>query len=348
MATRMDNSMKRQSLYFRAPYCVDVDEEVISEPGPGEVLVKTLVSAISSGTERLIYQGLVPSDMPIDDTIDAFKDNKFSYPLKYGYAAVGQVIAVGQGLDDSWNGAVVFAFNPHESHFITTPDSLIPLSISPEDAVFLPNMETAVSFVMDAEPLIGEHIAVFGQGITGLLTTRLLSEHPLTSLITLDPIPSRRAHSRQFGATESLDPRTPDHGAQVLALLQKDHCCSGADLTFELSGHPDALQNTIDITRCNGRILLGSWYGDKKVGLNLGGSFHRSQIQIISSQVSHLAPRWRGRWDKTRRMQVALSFVKRYRPASLITHRFPLNRADEAYRLLDQARDDTLQIIFTY
>ena len=106
-----------------------------------------------------------------DATIESLSSG--GYPQKYGYAAVGQVVEVGAALDNSWLGQDVFAFQPHQSHFIAKPDELmsLPEGMLPETAVFLPNMETAVSFIMDAQPSIGEQAAVFGQGIVGLLTT---------------------------------------------------------------------------------------------------------------------------------------------------------------------------------
>ena len=340
--------MKKQSLYFEEPYKVVIREEAISEPGPGQLLVQTLISGISAGTERLIYQGRIPSDLVIDETFASLGNEHFAYPLKYGYATVGRVIAVGRNLTDSWHNSLVFAFNPHESHFIREPETLIPIDLSPDDAIFLPNMETAVSFMMDSEPLIGEQVAVFGQGIVGLLATMLLAEFPLSTLITLDPFPIRRARSLQLGATASVDPGLADSSEQVLSLFKENQSCHLADLTFELSGNPAALQQALHVTGFNGRILLGSWYGEKTVELDLGGTFHRSQIKIISSQVSHLAPRWRGRWDKNRRLQIALSLLKKHKPASLITHRFPLSQAGDAYRLLDQNNNETLQIVLTY
>ncbi|MCZ7668829.1 MAG: hypothetical protein M5U34_17320 [Chloroflexi bacterium] len=146
---------------------------------PDEILVQTAVSAISPGTEMLLYRGQMPSDMALDDTITAL-DGVITYPLKYGYAAVGQVVENGQGCCDGVARRFVFAFNPHESHFITKPGDMLPLpdGMEPETAVFLPNMETAVSFVMDGRPVIGERVAVFGQGVVGLLTTSLLAQFP--------------------------------------------------------------------------------------------------------------------------------------------------------------------------
>lgn len=341
--------MKRNALYFDAPSQVSVREEQLSEPACDQVLVQTLVSAISAGTEMLFYRGEAPTDVPVDETIPSLA-KKLQYPLKYGYAAVGRVIAAGEGVSDEWKGQLVFAFNPHESRFLISPRELIriPEVLSPEDAVFLSNMETAVNLVMDGNPIIGEKVAVFGQGVVGLLTTALLAQVPLTRLVTLDHYPKRREKSIALGADASLDPAAPDVREQLRALLQTEGTRDGTDLTFELSGNPQALDQAIATTGFGGRVVIGSWYGQKQAKLNLGGRFHRSRVALIPSQVSTIAPQWTGRWTKMRRLQVALRMIEKLKPSSLITHRFSIDRAAEAYKMLDQDPQEAIQVILTY
>ena len=180
------------------------------------MLVETQFSAISPGTELLIYRGQAPSDLAADENIAALSGS-LVFPLQYGYAAVGTVIEVGDDLSPKWIDRTVFSFQPHQTHFITTPEQVIPLpeGVSPQSAVFLPNMETAVNFLMDGHPLIGERVAVFGQGIVGLLTTALLSKFPLKDLLTLDLYPNRRAASLDAGAIQSFDPSNATTLSQV-------------------------------------------------------------------------------------------------------------------------------------
>ena len=116
--------MERQALYFTGPRQVELQTEPISFAGVGQVLVKTIISAISPGTELLVYRGLAPTDLARDETITALAGD-FSFPLTYGYAAVGQVIELGPGVDPAWKGRLVFAFQPHVSHFLATPDELL-------------------------------------------------------------------------------------------------------------------------------------------------------------------------------------------------------------------------------
>jgi threonine dehydrogenase-like Zn-dependent dehydrogenase len=209
-------------------------------------------------------------------------------------------------------------------------------------------METAVNFLMDGHPLIGERVVVFGQGIVGLLTTALLARTPLSRLLTLDHYPFRRERSRALGAHASLDSGKDDVLSRLQACLQDEHAGVGADLVYELSGNPAALDAAIAVTGFNGRIVIGSWYGRKHADLNLGGRFHRSRIRLISSQVSTIAPEWGGRWSKRRRLHVAWQMVQHVRPAHLITHRFPFEQASQAYALLDQHPEEAIQVLFAY
>ena len=340
--------MQRHALFFTAPYQLELRQEPLPPLPADGLLVQTVVSAISPGTEMLLYRGQMPAELMADATIAALGEG--GYPQKYGYAAVGRVVESGQAVEKSWRDRLVFAFQPHQSHFIAQPDEVMPVpdGMQPETAVLLPNMETAVSFVMDAQPGLGEQVAVFGQGIVGLLTTSLLAQLPLACLLTLDGYQLRRSWSQKLGASASLDPAAPDLADQILANLPHASHHPGLDLAFELSGNPAALDTAIGVMGFNGRLLVGSWYGRKRANLDLGGTFHRSQIQLISSQVSHLAPRWQGRWSKARRLAVAWEMLQKVQPQPLITHRFPLAQAANAYELIDLRPETAVQVVFTF
>ena len=328
--------MRRTSLYFTAPRTVELRDEPLPSLSPNQALIQTLHSAISPGTELLIYRGEAPSDLAADDTLAAL-GGTLTFPLKYGYSAVGRVVELGPGVDPVWQDRLVFAFNPHETHFAAETSTLIPIpeTLSPEDAVCLPNMETAVNFLHDGSPLVGERVAVFGQGIVGLLTTRLLARLPLEQLVTFDRYPLRRDFSLALGAHQSLDPHTPSPPYDF-------------DLSYELSGSPIALDQALTLTGFDGRIVIGSWYGTKRANLDLGGRFHRSRIKLISSQVSTLNPALTGRWTKDRRLQFALGLLAEIKPSRFITHRLPFSAAPRAYELLDQKPEEAVQVVLTY
>jgi 2-desacetyl-2-hydroxyethyl bacteriochlorophyllide A dehydrogenase len=335
--------VKRKTLYFTAPRQVEIREEALPALGADDVFVETACSAISAGTEMLVYQGRFPRDIEIDSSISSLRGG-FKYPCAYGYACVGIVREIGKHVDPRWLNKSVFGFQPHTSHFISTPDSLfpIPTSLSSDSACFLPNMETAINLVQDGAPIFGERVLVLGQGIVGLLTASLLNEFPLDTLVTADCYPLR-CNSSPVTPHLSFDPHAPGFRETAGKFLKK-----GADLTFELSGNPTALNDAITLTAFSGRIVIGSWYGEKQVEVNLGGAFHRSRIRLISSQVSTIAPELEGRWDKARRFDAAWKALERVRPEKWITHRFTIDDAAQAYRLLDENPQETIQVLLTY
>jgi 2-desacetyl-2-hydroxyethyl bacteriochlorophyllide A dehydrogenase len=334
--------VRRQILYFSAPYTVDIRDQDLQDPGPGELLVQTSFSAISPGTELMIYRGQAPEELSADESITALTGS-LNFPLKYGYAAVGQVVDAGKGFNQDWIGKNVFSFQPHQTHFIATPEEvfLLPPDISLQAAVFLPNMETAVNLVMDGRPMIGERVAVFGQGIIGLLTTALLDRFPLKDLITLDLFSNRRVASREAGATQSFDPDGDDCQLSVRGT-------DGIDLAYEISGSPNALDQAIAVTGFGGRVVIGSWYGEKPANLNLGGAFHRSRIQLIASQVSTIKPSLLGRWDKSRRFDLTWDLIRKVKPERWITHELPFLEASKGYDLLDRHPEEAIQVLFNY
>jgi 2-desacetyl-2-hydroxyethyl bacteriochlorophyllide A dehydrogenase len=337
--------MQRRCVWFDAPRQVAVRDEPLPELAPDQVLVQTIISAISAGTELLFYRGQVPAGLDVDATIASLA-GEVRYPLQYGYACVGRVVETGSQVPGDWLDRAVFAFQPHASHFIARPDEVLPLpsGITPHRAVFLPNMETAVNFLMDGAPLIGECAVVLGQGVVGLLTTALLARLPLTRVLAFDRFGLRREKSLAFGANAAFDPTNARDLAQAKAALGD----IGADLIFELSGNPEALNLALELGGFAGRIIIGSWYGRKTAPIDLGGRFHRSRLQLISSQVSTLAPGLTGRWTKARRMAVAWSMLEQAPVDGLMTHSFPVAEAAQAYALLDQRPEQTLQIILNY
>ncbi len=356
--------MKRHTVYFTAPHQVEIREEPIPALKPDEVLVESLCSAISAGSEMLVYRGQFPHLHESHDTVS----NDLAYPLAYGYANVGIIKETGSQVNQDLKDKLVFGFAPHTSAFTCHPSTLIfpPASLPAEACSFLPNMETAVNLIQDAAPILGERALVLGQGVVGLLVAALLKEFPLECVVTADHYEQRRNASKAIGVDDSFNPGIFKLNADnrpliadqaealpdtISSLSDQPHSSARAqkfDLTFELSGSPSALNDAIAMTTFSGRIVIGSWYGQKQAPIDLGGAFHRSRIQMIASQVSTIAPALSGRWDKARRFGVAFEALRRIQPQKWITHRFPIERAAEAYRLLDEQPEETIQVLFEY
>ena len=327
--------MRSRALYFTEPRHVEIREEAIDGPGPGDVLARTVVSAISAGTELLIYRGELDEGTMLGDGLPALSET-FRYPMRYGYASVAEVVEVGQGVPESWRGRLVFAFEPHRSHFVAGTSALfsLPEGMEPERGAFLPTLETAVNLVLDAAPLIGERVLVVGQGVVGIALTALLARFPLARLWTTDHLDTRRDLSLRMGAERSFAPDELPEG--------------DFDLVFELSGSHRAVDAAIAAGGLESRIVIGSWYGNKRAEVDLGTHFHRNRLRIVASQVSHLGAPLSSRWNKGRRLQTACGFLETLPLAELISHRFAIEDAGQAYRLLDESPSDCLQVLLAY
>ena len=219
----------------RAVDAVELVEEACPVPGPGEVLVQTRISAVSAGTELLAFRGQLPADLPLDETLPGLKEASFRYPFRYGYAQLGVVTGLGAGVDAALAGRRVFAFAPHASAFVAPVTEIfaVPDDVPDQLAPLLASAETAVNLVFDGRPLLGERVAVVGQGVVGLLVTALLARFPLETLLAVEPQPGAGGAGAALGGAAGARADSPKRGPQLGA--------RGADLSYELSGNPVAL-----------------------------------------------------------------------------------------------------------
>lgn len=333
-----------RALWFVAPRVAELRPASAPPPGPGEVRVRTLASAPSGGTEMLVYRGKVPPDLPLDlPTLEG----SFGFPVKHGYAAVGRVVGVGDGVEALAPGDAVFVHHPHQSAF-TVPDSLpvrLPGGLDPVLGVFAANLETAVNIVHDTPLYLGETVLVFGQGVVGLLVVQLLRLAGAGRVLAVDPLKNRRDLARAVGADEVLEP-DGDLGEQVLSLTDG----RGADAAVEASGSGPALGAAIESVATEGTVVVASWYGTEPVALPLGENFHRGRVTLRSSQVGRLSPGLAPRWDHARRMETVMGLLRDPRMVlwPLVSHRIPFGRAPEAYRRIDERPEETAQVVLTY
>jgi 2-desacetyl-2-hydroxyethyl bacteriochlorophyllide A dehydrogenase len=335
--------MRACALFHVAQRRVDSADVVLRRPGSGEVAIASVCSAISAGTEAMIFAGAFPRGAALDTGIASLENRAFTYPFAYGYALVGRVVELGPDVDALWRDALVFVFHPHQDRIVAPVSACqrLPCGVSPEAALYLPQVETALTLVMDAAPVVGERAVVFGLGVVGLLTARLLCDFPLSRLVAVEPLAWRREQARQWGIAETLDPADPAQCAERLAAVD-------ADLALELSGDMAVLNLALEATGFDGRIVIGSWYGRRSAPLDLGSRFHRNRLRLISSQVSTLAPALTGRWDKTRRLALAWRTLERLRPERLTTRFFPLAKCQEAFETVCAQPEGVMRVGFNY
>lgn len=332
--------MDARALWFTGPRQITLRAEEVAAPAATEALIETVASGISHGTEMLVYRGQVPPGTELDLPTLA---GDFGYPIKYGYAAVGRVVATGSAIGDLQPGQMVFALHPHQSAFVAPRHLITPLpaGLEPLLGIFTANIETALNIVHDTPLRLGETAVVFGLGVVGVLVAQLLQRSGAT-VIGVDPLAHRRACAARCGIGLTLAPHAD--------LTSEMHQMVGRppDVAIEVSGAGAALQQAIDCVADEGTVVVASWYGSKMAELSLGGRFHRGRLTLRSSQVGRLNPASAPRWDYARRSELVASLLPTLELASLISHTFAFDTAPAAYQLIDTRPEEVVQVALRY
>jgi 2-desacetyl-2-hydroxyethyl bacteriochlorophyllide A dehydrogenase len=329
------NAKPARAVRFVAPYQVEVADVAVPELGPGDVAVRAEISGISGGTEMLAYRGELDSSIPKDDKLGSLAGS-FEYPFSYGYSAVGTVET---SRSDVREGERVFAFHPHQTHFVVPAADLVSVGdCDPRTAALFPLVETALQISLDTGIRPREVAAVLGLGPVGILTAILLARSG--AVVGSDPKPWRREAAQACGF-EAVD---PEGLAEAVATATKGR---GADFVIEATGNPEVLGESLGLLSVEGVAIVVSWYGRKPVTLPLGGDFHRRRLEIRSSQVSTIGHR-AARWDRRRRLETTQALLSELPLSLLASHTFPLERAPEAYGAIDRGDDGVLHVALAY
>lgn len=280
-----------RAFWVTAPGVGEIRTCEVDDPGAGEVLVRSVRSGVSRGTESLVFRGRVPVDQ--QHTMRApFQEGDLTGPVKYGYLNVG---VVEDGPADLV-GRTVFCLHPHQTRYVVPAAAVVPVpeEVPTDRAVLAGTVETAVNALWDAAPLVGDRVAVVGGGMVGLCVAALLARFPGVRVTVVDLDPARAAVATALGATFSLP----------------DAACGGLDLVVHASATSAGLQRSIDLLGPEGTVLDLSWYGDTEVTLRLGGTFHSGRLRIRSSQVGTVSPSRAGRRSATDRLRLALELLQ--------------------------------------
>jgi NADPH:quinone reductase-like Zn-dependent oxidoreductase len=279
------------AFWLRAPGCGEIRPVTLPAPRRDEVLVRTLRSGVSRGTETLVFRGRVPPGQ-YDAMRAPFQEGDFPGPVKYGYLNVG---AVEEGPAEL-RGRTVFCLYPHQTAYVVPAAAVavVPEDVPPARAVLAGTVETAVNALWDAAPLLGDRVTVVGAGMVGCCVARLLSRFPALEVTLVDIDPSRADVATAVGVDFVL----PDDAA------------GGRDLVVHASATSAGLQRSLDLLAPEGTVIDLSWYGDREVGLSLGGSFHSGRLAIRASQVGMMSPARRGRRTTADRLALALELLR--------------------------------------
>lgn len=257
----------------------------------GDVRVRTLWSAVSRGTETLVFRGGVPASQYAAMRAP-FQDGELPGPVKYGYLNVGVVEEGSTAL----RGRRVFCLYPHQTSYVVPAGSVVvvPDDVPSRRAVLAGTVETAVNALWDAAPLLGDRIAVVGAGMVGCCVARLLAQFPGTDVTLVDVDPQRARVADALG----------------VAFAGPSTAARGRDLVVHASATSAGLQLSLDLLACEGTVVDLSWYGDKEVTLSLGGAFHSGRLAIRASQVGRVAPARRGSRTGADRLALALDLLR--------------------------------------
>lgn len=282
--------MTTEAYWAIAPGRGEIRSEPLPARGPGDVLVHTLYTGISRGTEALVAAGAVPPS-EYARMRAPFQAGEFPFPVKYGYINVGRVA---EGPDDL-RGRTVFSLVPHQRAFVVPAAAVQPLpeGVPPGRAVLAANLETAINGVWDSQPQVGDRVVIVGGGTVGCLVAWLIGRIPGVTCTLADPNPARAAVAATLG----------------VKFAHPDAAPGEADLVIHTSGNPAGLTLAIELAGDEAKVVEMSWYGDRTVTLPLGADFHARRLTLRSSQVGQVPPWQRSRWDYARRMRLALSLL---------------------------------------
>jgi len=325
-----------RAVVFEAPRRVGVRPVDPSAPGDGEVLVRTLWSGISAGTEMLAYRGEIDPALPLDETIGAL-GGSFAYPFRYGYSCVGRVERSRSEVPD---GQLVFAFHPHQDVFVASGEDVVAVDdVEPRHATLFPLVETALQVALDAGPVLEDDVVVTGLGVVGILTGLVL-QRAGARVVGVEP----RADRRAVAAAVGLEAVAPEQAAELVV----GRVPTGLALVVEASGRPEVLRAALPLLGHEGEALVVSWYGTKDVRLPLGAEFHRRRLRIRSTQVSSIPAALAGRWSRARRRAVVRELLHGLPLARLATHDFAFDRAGEAFAAVDRGDSGLLHAALCY
>ena len=325
-----------KALWFVAPRSVEIRECDCPEPGPGQALVRTAFSGISPGTELLAYRGEIDETVVLDETLTTMS-GAFSYPFRYGYSCVGHVA----GGDALAEGALVFAFHPHQDRFVVDAGDTVGIDgIEPRTATLFPLVETALQVSLEVDVEAKEVVVVAGLGVVGLLIAMVLERRGI-EVVGSEPVAWRRELAASLGV-EAVAPA--DLGPRVDRATGN----RGVSVLVDASGNPAALADGLPLLAHEGTALVVSWYGTKPVPLPLGAEFHRRRLTIRSTQVSTIPARLAGEWSRERRRTATVDLMGELPLETLATHEFPFADAKTAYQQADAVEPGLLHAALCY
>src|SRR5690349_18563018 len=252
-----------RAFWLCAPGRGEIRPVTLPEPGRDDVIVRTLRSGVSRGTETLVFRGGVPPSQYAAMRAP-FQEGDFPGPVKYGYLSVGSV----EEGPPELRGRTVFCLYPHQTAYVVPSHAVtvVPDEVPPARAVLAGTVETAVNALWDAAPRVGDRVAVVGAGMVGCCVARLLARHPGVEVTLVDVDESRAEVAAALGAR----------------FARPEDAAGGRDLVFHTSATAAGLQRPLDLLGPEGTVIEMSGYGAAEVSVLLGGAVRVDRISIIA------------------------------------------------------------------
>jgi threonine dehydrogenase-like Zn-dependent dehydrogenase len=308
------------AFWLREPGVGEIRPAPLPEPGPDDVMVRTVRSGVSRGTETLVFRGGVPASQYAAMRAP-FQQGDFPGPVKYGYLNAG-IVEHGPA---ALLGRTVFCLYPHQTAYVVPAAAVVvvPDDVPPARAVLAGTVETAVNALWDAAPLLGDRVTVVGAGMVGCCVARLLARYPGVRITLVDVDATRAEVAAALGVDFALPADAGD----------------GRDLVVHASATSAGLQHSLDLLAPEGTVIDLSWYGDAEIRLSLGGAFHSGRLSIRASQVGMVSPVRRARRTPADRLSLAMELLRDPAFDALLTGE---SRFDELPDVMPRLADGSL------
>jgi 2-desacetyl-2-hydroxyethyl bacteriochlorophyllide A dehydrogenase len=306
--------------------------ELADSPGAGQVLVQNRVTLVSAGTELAMF---TRSHRGFDEPDFGYA----KYPFRPGYAAVGEVLQVGEGVADIREGDRVFHAGHHATHALTGGARKLPGDLSDERAAFQALTSISMSAPRLAPVRLGENVVVVGMGLVGNLCAQLCKLAGAAVVAGADLSAARLAKALDCGIDRAFN-----LGEKPLAEWAAELGPAGAELVIEAVGIPPTIDACMKAVADNGRVVL---LGSPRLNMEFDPYFdiHRKAMRIIGAH-------GRGVDAATRERDVpficSLLASGRVRVDSLVTHQMPFAEGLAAFEGLRDRKDEYLGVLLRY
>lgn len=310
---------------------VEIRERKLEQLEAGAIRVKTEYSMVSTGTELHHIEGTHTKGS--------------TFPRMTGYAAVGKVVGVGEGVEGKKLGDRVLIPFAHYAMIDAPADRCMPIpeGVDPKAAACIPLLGISIRGVRAGRVTLGDAVAVFGQGVIGAFATHFAKLAGAATVIAIDPVAKRREVARELGADEAIDPFNEDVPAKINEMTDGE----GVNVAIESTATARVASSLPDIVASEGRIvILGGVHG--KVEMDLYTRFQKSNQTMIGAGSAYHADYPYDNDIGNRKAIIRMLKSGMIKPMPAISHCVPHEQAPEMYRMLMEEKEKAIGVHFDW